>query len=197
MEEDAGDSQAMGSQWGSSPNPEVASIAGSRDLAHVLLSPRVGGTTSPLNPRRPFSSKKTQETDPYIIFSLFKGGHDIDESSVESLPRLHHGIDDRKLHKKEAGFFRKLRDYFAQNASRVSGKKSWGQWVFYLSALLMFTFLFVKIVSFGWLGVDEQSPGTPKVLLSVLKCYYEISGPPYHCSDPVQLLMELSLKVAY
>lgn len=190
MGEDTGNSEEMGSTWGSSPNNNSVEVASSLannnprgDFAHVLLSPRVGAGNSPLHPmsRRALSAKRMPVPEPFL--KLFKtssttstspskdgGGDGGDGSTYESLPRG----DSKKLHKKEQGFMTRLVEYVGGlNLSRdfpaSSTKRNWRQSAFFLSALLVFTFLLVKVLSAAWLGVEQQTSSIAKV--SLLKSF--------------------------
>jgi hypothetical protein len=180
--EDTGNSEEMGSTWGSSPNnnaPEVASSLANNnnprgDFAHVLLSPRVGGGNTPLHPmsRRALSAKRMPVPEPFL--KLFKtsasantspskdGGGD--GSTFESLLRG----DSKKMPKKEHGFMTRLVEYVGGlNSSRdfpaSCTKRNWRHSAFFLSALLVFTFLLVKVLSAAWLGVEQQTSSITKV----------------------------------
>ena len=183
--EDTGHSEEMGSTWGSSPNNNTSEVASSLannnnprgDFAHVLLSPRVGGGNTPLHPmsRRALSAKRMPVPEPFL--KLFKtsasantspskdgGGDGGNGSTFESLLRG----DSKKMPKKEQGFMTRLVEYVGGlNSSRdfpaSCTKRNWRHSAFFLSALLVFTFLLVKVLSAAWLGVEQQTSSITKV----------------------------------
>jgi hypothetical protein len=158
--------------------PVAAGVA-NRDLAQIILSPRVGGTNSPLNPasRRSLSTRRLQEPDPYAVFNFFKTPPDPRDSSPglsplsggsESVSSANLTSDGKKTHSSSrkgnivaVGY--DVCNCIAESSIKVtrlvSGRRRQGlqQCLFFLSALLIFTFLVVKIMSGGLLHGNNNN----------------------------------------
>lgn len=163
----------MGSLWGHTPTSDA--VAGNRDLTQVLHSPRVGGSNSAFHPmsRRSLSQKRMQEPSPYLLLKYFKTqrNHEGDDSPRDSTNRSEHGGDNSKPHKREYHFSR-FADAASQHASGVccwfsdmkGMKRNWRQAAFYVSALLVVTFMVVKILKLGLYSIHDQSSDVAKVI---------------------------------
>ncbi|XP_024370248.1 O-fucosyltransferase 19 [Physcomitrium patens] len=161
----------MGSLWGHTPTSDA--VAGNRDLTQVLHSPRVGGSNSAFHPmsRRSLSQKRMQEPSPYLLLKYFKTqrNHEGDDSPRDSTNRSEHGGDNSKPHKREYHFSR-FADAASQHASGVccwfsdmkGMKRNWRQAAFYVSALLVVTFMVVKILKLGLYSIHDQSSDVAK-----------------------------------
>jgi hypothetical protein len=158
----------------------VAVGVANRDLAQIILSPRVGGTYSPLNPasRRSLFTKRLQEPDPYAVFNFFKTPPDPGDSSPglsplsggsESVSKANLASDGKKTHSSSrkgniAAVGYDVCNCIAESSIKVTRlvggrrrRQGLQQCFFFLSALLIFTFLVVKIMSGGSLHGNNNN----------------------------------------
>lgn len=146
----------------------------SRDVTRVLLSPRMGGSKSPLNRKQP-SRKAIEMVEPCggAIFDAFKSEGDRATTQVE-VEDVIVGCDFQSLDDDEGGddfgdagvsVGEICKEYVSRQFGRVEGGKKTGSKFtgFYVFASLVFMFLLVKISSLGWLAVQTQSPSSPMV----------------------------------
>lgn len=149
--------------WGQNNNAE------SRDVTHVLLSPRMGGCKSPLNRKMP-SKKAIEMVEPCAMFDVFKSDDDGEDvmagedghGDFQSLPS-----SKRMTLEPSASSGDLYKDYVTQLSRQfsVAGKKSSSSKYtgFYIFASLVFMFLLLKISSLGWLAVQTHSASSPMV----------------------------------
>lgn len=158
---------------GQSTSTDCSSAWDSRDVTRVLLSPRMGGgAQSPMNRRGLVAHIKSGESESFSLFNFFKsdpieseelsvaGGEICDFNKLLSSKKLE-GVE-------QCGFTSELGNFLSRNSVGLthmftSRKKGFRHSAFYLFALLVVTFLLVKISSVGWLGVEMQPSSAPKV----------------------------------
>jgi len=144
-----------------------------RDVTHVLMSPRVDAAFHPMS-RRSLSQKRMSESSPYLLFKLFRGqrgqepGDHPDANQANSQP----GGDGLKVHRRSSSLheYAYVNSRFADSGgqcSSSSAKKSWRQSAFYLSTLLVVTFLVLKVMLLGWCSVHHQPSDGIQVLLGI------------------------------
>ncbi|CAK9216888.1 unnamed protein product [Sphagnum troendelagicum] len=172
-------------QWDSTgPGPDVGVVGsamgmggGGRDVTNVLLSSLTKGTMSP---KKRFPNPKCGEeiNDPFKIYQYLtadqlEGGKEsaagmVDSSDVCLLKVSHHNTSSKLQGMEQAGFVSDLGHFLVRNSSVISQtfskKRSYLQSSFYVFALLVLTFLFVKITSVGLLRVESQNYSATKVL---------------------------------
>lgn len=157
-----GESNADMAPWGQDSSAET------RDVTHVLLSPRMGGANSPLNRKMPL--KKGGETESHTVFGFFQsntyegGEHPLNDDGgngdFHKLPSF------KSTQVEQLGL---LGDIYKTSLAMFSRqfsmqrKKSAKYSAFYVFASLVFMFFLVKISSVGWLAVQSHSPPSPKV----------------------------------
>eukprot|EP00249_Psilotum_nudum_P006308 c19624_g1_i1 orf=671-2575(+) len=152
----------MGNYWDSNRGSGSSLIARGRDIAQVLLSPRVSGMKSPRN-RRPSSAKRSPDLDPFHAFD--RAGFDCLDDPSES-PRLE-AWQDKRLRRLEKIFWRCLGETVIRNSlgvNKFSTNRSWWQLAWILCALLLVTFVLVTITSTGLLSLDLEQSNMFKVL---------------------------------
>lgn len=149
---------------------------GGRDVTNVLLSSLTKGTMSP---KKRFPNPKCGEeiNDPFKIYQYLtadqlEGGKEsaagmVDSSDVCLLKVSHHNTCSKLQGMEQAGFVSDLGHFLVRNSSVISQtfskKRSYLQSSFYVFALLVLTFLFVKITSVGLLRVESQNYSATKV----------------------------------
>jgi hypothetical protein len=162
LEEEFRSGGEMGSLRGHSPT--VDAMAANRDYAHVLMSPRVGGASSPFHPmsRRSLSQKRMNEPSANLLLKLFKGQRpNEDDSPRDSNTRLEHDGDSVKVHgKKEHGHVSRDLVAFLLSATR----RNWRQTAFFLSTLLVISLMLLKLLFLGLYPIQQQSSDTSKVI---------------------------------
>jgi hypothetical protein len=180
-------------QWDSTgPGPDVVVVGsamgmggGGRDVTNVLLSPLTKGTMSP---KKRFPNPKCGEeiNDPFKIYQYLtadqlEGGKEsaagmVDSSDVCLLKVSHHNTCSKLQGMEHAGFVSDLGHFLVRNSSVISQtfskKRSYLQSSFYVFALLVLTFLFVKITSVGLLRVESQNYSATKVGFISSSCFY-------------------------
>ncbi|KAG0567481.1 hypothetical protein M758_7G140400 [Ceratodon purpureus] len=148
--------------WGQESNTE------SRDVTHVLLSPRMEGAKSPLNRKMPL--KRGGETESRALFGFFQNNSyeaednamigDVGNGDFHKLPSF------RRTYVEKPGLlgdiFKALLTVFAGQFS-MHRKKGSKYSAFYIFASLAFMFFLVKISSLGWLAVQSHSDASHKV----------------------------------
>jgi hypothetical protein len=158
-----GESKGEMAPWGPDSSAE------SRDVTHVLLSPRMGGTSSPLNRKMPV--KKGGEIEPRALFGLFQSTSlETEENSVTGdlgNGDFHRLPSFKTTHVEQPGLlgdiFKASLTVFARQFS-MQRKKGSKYSAFYVFASLAFMFFLVKISSLGWIAVQTQSDSPLKVL---------------------------------
>ncbi|CAM6033510.1 unnamed protein product [Sphagnum compactum] len=148
--EAAGGGGAGGGAGGAASGGGAGSImgaAGGRDITHVFHSPRSGGPMSPKNRRLSWNPKC--------------GGGD------------HHHHHQQQQQQNES--FKVYQYHFASD--RLEAQEALGMSGFYIFALLLLTFLLVKITSGGWLSIESQNySSTPQQLLIMVWEKVELDG---------------------
>lgn len=153
--------------------------AESRDVTHVLLSPRMGGCKSPLNRKMP-SKKAIEMVEPCAFLDhVFKSSEDCEDGEdvlgngddghgdFQSLPSskrmsLEPSVSVGDLYK---DYVTQLSRQFSVQGKKGSSSSSGSKYTgFYIFAFLVFMFLLVKISSLGWLAVQTHSASSPMVL---------------------------------
>ena len=165
--------------WGQETSAE------SRDVTHVLLSPRMGplSANSPLNRKMPLS----KEAGSRALFGLFQT--DDCEGEENSVTGDDGNGDFYKLpsfkssHVEQPGLLGEICKVFSVGLARqfsIGRKKSSKIPAFYIFASLAFMLLLVKISSLGWLGV-QHSASPSKVHLTIYRMIHFICEIPAQC----------------
>ncbi|KAJ7550954.1 hypothetical protein O6H91_07G126500 [Diphasiastrum complanatum] len=152
----------MGSRWSGTGTGEMNLVmSGGRNIAQVLMSPRVSGsgTGSPVS-RRSLSGKRMQ-ADAFSAFDSHKSNHfssAADEARVD-LPGFSSPSQEKKLIRLQHTLLRLFRDMVVRKDSGLNAtKKGRSLWMFYMFALLLITFMTIKVLFVGWLGLEFKQP---------------------------------------
>lgn len=154
----------MGSLRGHTPNSEI--VAGNRDFAHVLLSPRVGAggvSHSPFNPmsRRSLSQKRMGVSESSsLLFKLLK---DREEASPRDNAGNNSNARSEQLHGHRSRFGDNAERHGASTAGWAASlfplaKRNWRHAAFFCCALLVSTFMLLKVLYLGVVVQDQQHP---------------------------------------
>lgn len=165
--------------WGQNPNSTE-----SRDLTHVLLSPRMGDDAkSPLNRKMP-NLKNCGDLKACPVINLFRGDACLAEDAGDTgNGGFHKPASCKTLRVEQSRIFSDLYNSFLHLAELLAGlarqlstqkKKGSKHSAFYIFAGLAFMFLLIKVSSFGWFAAQTLSssskvPDDTKVMLQAVK----------------------------
>lgn len=149
----------MGSSWAgaSSGDSSAGMMAGGRDMAQVILSPRFSGSKnqSPMN-RRSLSLKRPPHSDPFFVLSYLEGAAEAEESGLD-------GLDGQKTHgMSQAGVSTSLTTGWARLLGALvaffSSRRGWRRTMFSLLLFLCLSLLTFKVYTGIVLTEDLHRP---------------------------------------
>lgn len=168
--------------WGQNPNSTE-----SRDLTHVLLSPRMGDDAkSPLNRKMP-NLKNCGDLKACPVINLFRGDACLAEDAGDTgNGGFHKPASCKTLRVEQSRIFSDLYNSFLHLAELLAGlarqlstqkKKGSKHSAFYIFAGLAFMFLLIKVSSFGWFAAQTLSSSS-KVSTFILLFGSHLIRPP-------------------
>ncbi|XP_057863277.2 O-fucosyltransferase 19 isoform X1 [Cryptomeria japonica] len=156
----------MGNQWAAFNRDDVGSaMAGSKNIAKVLLSPRISGTVSPRNRFFSSSSRRLVDADSIAAFDYFRAGMDKALINADDCVTTMNdcgggGCRKRPLRLLEMFFYGMLMNFLVRSivmgVKKLAARKFTRQLFVLILVALTIGLLFVKLGSILWVGHQSE-----------------------------------------